>query len=503
MEAAPLTKAHDHARAASIATQTADTTVAVSQHAQAAGEFANAAKGTSSAEALRTLRLLEQHHRRLSELLRLPSEPTSQNSIDSDIQEEDEKDESSRAIQAAAASSKVMPTLVHQRNPGRNLTSSIASNLASARGIRSKYPSQPLAPSVSNDQVSGNLEVHPRREGSTRTGKSADPLTKPSWVPPAIMEDTEPALASLKPTSSEEGFSKFYSAFGGLINRLSAPLAFAGLPLIVEESVLGEQLPASAPTTAPSSSTVESNRRPSSRHQRAAPSIAEPDLRKIYSRATIRSLPPSADSFYFVPPSGHTASYASILNHEHKEKRRMAAGGGIEDEDEEDFVDAQEIIHQASALAGASIPAGIRNRGQKNQVPPEKGLRNMVEELHLENASLKEALDKVSKRLHAFEMNSQSSHMALAQSIRFQRPGSPMSSSGMVHGGAGGGDEALKRKNKELEEQVSELNTRLGGMEKDYDKLQQTVEKYRERWEKLKAGAKARREAQGQSKGEE
>ncbi|KAK4221474.1 hypothetical protein QBC38DRAFT_449135 [Podospora fimiseda] len=505
----PPNQAHDHARAASKATQTADTTVAVSEHAQAAGEFANAAKGTSSAEALRTLRLLEQHHRRLSELLRLPSEPTSQNSIDSDIQEEDEKDESPRPIQTPSVSSKVMPTLLHHRTSSRNLTSSIANNLASARGIpgikSNKYSSsQPLAPSVSNDQVSGNLEIHPRRDGSTRSAKSADPAPKPSWVPPSIQEDDE-LPASPKPATTsgnDEGFSKFYSAFGGLINRLSAPLAFAGLPLIVEESISGEQTPASTPAAAPSPSSLEPSRRPSSRHQRGNPSIAEPDLRKIFSRATIRSLPPSADSYYFVPPSGHTASYASILNHEHKEKRRMAAGNGLDDEDEDDFVDAQEIIHQASV--GASVPAGIRNRGQKNQVPLEKGLRNQVDELNLENASLKEALDKVSKRLHAFEMNSQSSHMALAQSIRFQRPGSPMSTSGMVHGGGGAAaEEAWRKKNKELEEQVKELTKRLVAMEKDYDKLKDTVEKYRDRWEKLKAGAKARRELQGQSKGED
>ncbi|KAK4160783.1 hypothetical protein QBC43DRAFT_110991 [Cladorrhinum sp. PSN259] len=490
MESAPLTKAHDHARAASIATQQADTTVALTEHAQAAGEFANAAKGTSSAEALRTLKLLEQHHRRLSELLRLPSEPTSQNSIDSDIQEDDEKDDSSRATNAT----KALPTLTtHQRHPGRNLTSSIASNLASARGIRSKYPSQPLAPSVSNDQVAGNLEVHPRRDGSTRSGKSADPSQKPSWVPPAIMEDTTSAPASPKP-ANDEGFARFYSTFGSLINRLSAPLAFAGLPLVVEESSVSSEQPAPpTPATAPSQA-PESHRRPSSRHQRAAPSLAEPDLKKIYSRATIRSLPPGADSFYFVPTSGHTASYASILNHEQKERRRLA-GGILEEEEEEDFVDAQEIIHQATASAGSSVPAGIRNRGEKSQVPTEKGLLNMVEELHMQNASLKEALDKVSKRLHAFEMNSQSSHMALAQSIRFQRPGSPMSSSGLH--GVSGGDELLKRRNRELEEQVNDLTKRLGTMEKDYDKLQGTVEKYRERWEKLKAGAKARREAQG------
>ena len=187
-------------------------------------------------------------------------------------------------------------------------------------------------------------------------------------------------------------------------------------------------------------------------------------------------------------------------------------GSLLEEDEEDDFVDAQEIIqaqHQVSSAShhlGSSIPAGIRNKsaGRNNA---ENNLRNTVEELHLENSSLKEALDKVSKRLHAFEMNSQSSHLALAQSMRLQRPGSPInlssSTAGIPAGKATESDDFLKRRNRELEEQVAELTKRLGNMESDYDKLQQTVEKYRERWEKLKAGAKARREAQGQSRGEE
>jgi hypothetical protein len=139
MESSPLIKAHDHARAAAIATQTADTTVAITEHAHAAGEFANASKSTSSHEALRTLRLLEQHHKRLSELLKLPVGPPSQASTD-DIPEEDEKegrDEHDAKTTASRRepppnkqkpSAKPPPTLSSQRYPGRNLSSSIASN---------------------------------------------------------------------------------------------------------------------------------------------------------------------------------------------------------------------------------------------------------------------------------------------------------------------------------------------------------------------------------------
>jgi hypothetical protein len=121
----------------------------------------------------------------------------------------------------------------------------------------------------------------------------------------------------------------------------------------------------------------------------------------------------------------------------------------------------------------------------------------VVEELHVENASLKDVLDKLSKRLHAFELNSQSSHLALAQSLRLQRPGenNPMSSSSSAAGGVTGED-ALRRRNRELEEQMGEMVKRMESLEQDHLKLQVTLEKYRDRWEKLKAGAKARREAQ-------
>jgi hypothetical protein len=199
------------------------------------------------------------------------------------------------------------------------------------------------------------------------------------------------------------------------------------------------------------------------------------------------------DSFYVVPTSGHTASYASILSFDQKERRRIAAsvhGGNAEhldDPDEEDFVDARE----------SQVPLSPTLRKRLGKDKSDKSLHNVVEELHLENASLKEMLDKLSKRLHAFEINSQSSHLALAQSLRLQRPGSPMSSSGGGLNKVEPGDEGLKRKNRELEEQMALTVQRLERLEQDNVKLQQTLEKYRDRWEKLKAGAKARREGQG------
>jgi hypothetical protein len=223
---------------------------------------------------------------------------------------------------------------------------------------------------------------------------------------------------------------------------------------------------------------------------------AEPDLSKLYSKATLRALRGDGhgpnDSFYVVPTSGHTVSYANILTFDQKEKRRLAASihgddaVTLDDVDDDDFIDANE--------PHTPISPGLQRKVGKSQTDRDK--QNVIEELYLENASLKEMLDKLSKRLHAFELNSQSSHLALAQSLRLQRPGSPTSSSG---GGSktDGPDDALKRRNKELEEQLASKAQQMDALDKEYNKVVVTLEKYRDRWEKLKAGAKARREAQG------
>lgn len=552
-------QAHDHARAASIATQTADTTVAINQHAQAAGEFANAAKSTTSTEALRTLALLEQHHKRLAELLNVPIEPTSQpSSVDSDIPEQDEEKASTSqddgikpaksdragppSIATPPSAAKPLPTLSqHPRYRQRDLSSSIASKLASARGIRSKYQgqSQPLNPSVSNDQAPGNLEVHPRsREGSIRAGNKGQETSdrsqkqQPSWVPPGKASPTKEDAAGGtskpqasgpdSPTASDDGFTRFYSTFGSLINRLSAPLAFAGLPLTTEESP-DTVSPVLSPEIAP-----RSGSKPPRQPKGTTVSVTtDPDLTKIYSRATLRTLARDghapADSFYVVPTSGHTASYASILNHEQKEKRRLAASihshradHDDQEDDEDDFVDAREsqiqsppVVPSSSSSSGPANLSAFRKRLGRSKT--EQDLTNVIEELHMENQTLKDALDKVSRRLHTFEVHSQTSTLALVQSIRLQHPpgttgghGSPINTSGVMQQGGGGGGAAyppeevaaLKRKNRELEEQMMNMTRQMAAMEKDYDKLQKTVEKYRERWEQLKAGAKARREAQ-------
>ncbi|OTB05496.1 hypothetical protein M426DRAFT_319760 [Hypoxylon sp. CI-4A] len=527
MESSPLIKAHDHAKAASIATQTSDTTVAINEHTRAAGEFANAAKTTSSVEALRTLKLLEQHHQRLSELLQLPNKsPSSQATSENDSQSS-EKDEVSPGASSATPlikhdapgtekNSQPLPTLPRQpRYPPRDLGASIANNLASARGIRSKYRSQPLSPSVSNTEAPGNMEAGSQRNRpKTKMQNMLDNSDRPNTHVAQEKEraarqsiSTQQETASNKEQTnsqtnvSDEGFSRFYSAFGSIINRISAPLAFAGLPLITEE-----QPEASAPP--PESPAPKRNRT-----RVSATVSAEPDLKKIYSKAALRAVARDGqsanDSFYVVPTSGHTASYASILTFADKEKRRMEAQGVPADPDEEDFVDARE-----SQVPRSPALQRFAGRGQSN-----RDLVNLVEELHLENKGLKDMLDKVSKRLHAFESNSQNQGMRLAESMRFMRPSSPLapagggkapalaavasssSSAAAAAAAATVSDEVLAKRNQELEEQIKLMSKRMEHMEDSYNKAKTNLIRYREKWDQLKAGAKARRAGASSSAG--
>ncbi|KAI1430254.1 hypothetical protein F5Y12DRAFT_13115 [Xylaria sp. FL1777] len=500
MESSPLIKAHDHARAASTATHTSETTVAINEHTRAAGEFANAAKDTTSVEALRTLKLLEQHHRRLSELLQAPLQPpSSQASTEADSQE-DEKETTHSGSDPATIPTKLLsneknsppkPTLLKQpRYPARDLGASIASNLASARGIRSKYRSQPLSPSVSNTEAPGSLEGASKKTASrSRMQDMLDNSDKTNAIPSPDRtagsgeDSSSRGIPDSSAASGDEGFSRFYSAFGSIINKISAPLAFAGLPLISEEQS-EEQHPPPPPET-PAQKRLRVRHPPSN--------LTEPDIQKLYSKAAIRAVAREGhsanDSFYVVPTSGHTASYASILTFADKEKRRLegsahATMGNLpEDADEDDFVDARESQMSHS-------PALKKRTGKGNT-------DNIVEELYLENKSLKDMIDLLSKRLHAFESMSQNSGMRLAESMRLMRPGSPLSSVGKP----GVPEEILARENSELKQQNQALIRQNEELEKSYTKARANLVRYREKWDQLKAGAKARRagSAQGNS----
>jgi hypothetical protein len=400
-----------------------------------------------------------------------------------------------------------MPTLPkQQRYPTRDLGASIASNLASARGIpRPKYRSQPLNPSVSNTEVPGNLALTSQKSGSGSKSKMQSMIEHAERPAPSSPNKISRQGSLVEQRSSESdrplsnsrdspaaptdsGFSNFYSAFGSIINRISAPLAFAGLPLISEDQT-EEPVP-------PAASMPEPQVQKRLRNKASATVSADPDLNKIISKAAMNALNRdgrfATDSFYVVPTSGHTASYASILTYADKEKRRLEASvhGELEnvvEEDEDDFVDAKE--------SQAPPSPGLRRKTGKSR--SDKELSNVVEELYLENKSLKDMLDKLSKRLHAFESMSQNSGMRLAESMRLMRPASPIAS-GTKSGSSS--DELLRKRNVELEDQVSSFTKQMEDLQRENTKLRSYLDRYREKWDQLRAGAKARRAAtQGSS----
>ncbi|PHH60942.1 hypothetical protein CDD81_999 [Ophiocordyceps australis] len=568
MEASPLVRAHDHARAAAAATRHAlasapmaanqgvakglcGSTAVSEQHSLAADAFASAARDTSSHEALRTLHLLEKHHRRLAALMKLaPAQPwasvspadasgpsaeagdslhkqpqpaASQPQLQPPASRQTEQGLESgpsvvgkdsvaaspapstasapAAIAVAAAPAKpAAPSSTalapppprpvasrnqhHQKRPfaSRDMTSSIASNLASARGIRSR--AQPLSPSGPSQQAPGGLDAPSRRDASSRTkmrsmvpneqdedsAVSHGPSVRQHHPGGRANRTTPPRTQGPHPRADDGGYARFYSTFGSLINKISAPLAFAGLPLIQEESMSFQESPGPvSPGSSPPALSKQKALRPA-QSQSISP---EPDLSTIYSKATMRALVhgSTSESFYVVPATGHSMSYANILSYAEKEKRRHEAA----EDDDDDFVDARETpVPPSPGISWRKTP---RHQGDRE-------LRNTVEELSVENRSLKDMLDNVSKRLHAFEASSQHSTMALAESYRFVRPTSPRDPSG-------------RAKTAEFEEQLAAALRQLDRAEREKRRMQKSLEKYRDKWELLKAGAKARREAQG------
>ncbi|KFY56058.1 hypothetical protein V497_06547 [Pseudogymnoascus sp. VKM F-4516 (FW-969)] len=509
MESAPLTQAYDHAQAASIATHASDHPAAITAHTAAATSFVNAASTTTSPEALRTLALLATHHTTLSNLLVAPNPPPTITDADISADAEAPISTSAAVAELRAKSSSTPPTAQQsssrrtpantslpppRRMPPRELSSSIASNLASARGIRTAHP---LSPGLTTTNAPGAITARRRTQDTTT------PSPGPSWLPPVTHDQlaspsrpaNPPADITLPASETDDGFTRFYSTFEGLLSKLSAPLAFAGLPLIAEEPAAQPAKPPSRPSTSAS---------------------AAPDLSKYISRAALRASASNpgaaADSFYVVPATGGTASYASILSFAEKEKRRLADLRPASSFDDDDFVDAREHPSPPSPTKSRSFAAASGSRSGSKSA---KEVEREREELGIENKSLKACVDMLSKRLHAFEAAAQSSTIALHESMRFLRPVSPGASGAgagtpmgleVVKGDAPTGNDVriLTARAEGLEARLVAVEAQLGDekrarrvAEAENEKLRGVVGRYRERWERLKEGAKNRRDGNG------
>ncbi|CAG8041156.1 unnamed protein product [Penicillium nalgiovense] len=531
MEVAPLALAHTHARNAVLETRKANPVAASEEHDLAAGEFATAAQSSSDHEALRTLRLLETHHKKLAEILRFqhehpantPAEPASGTATSTLATQQTTAETGATKSASVNQDTHLPPRLVgNARLPSRD-KSSIASNLASARGIPS-HPrhGSPVSPTLTSQHVAAKMtEAPPRakagetrlRDGAAKSRQSRISAPRQPWSPPTPSTEVVSQLAvppsaaesggsKDKPAITDEAFNRFYSAFGGLVSKVSGPLAFAGIQMGSTDPVRAEQ-------SRKSSAEVKVDRDNAVLDR--SMTAGEPDVNKLFSRAALRSIRDGAgagpgnpaESFYVVPTTGGTMSYAGILTRADKQARRNS----IEDGDD-DFVDAREtpsspeMRHSAS---GSRVWAGRRGASDKPTAPQ---THKTMEEMQMENETLRNLTDSLATRLHMWEVSAQSSSMALQQSIRMmhrQSGGTPdygqpttATTSPVATLTAPPSAADTDGRIKELEEQIQRSEKKLESATHENDKLKNVLGRYRDRWEKLKEGAKTRR-AEGRS----
>ncbi|KAL4753333.1 hypothetical protein BDW72DRAFT_169320 [Aspergillus terricola var. indicus] len=513
METAPLILAHTHARNAALETRKSNPVAASEEHDLAAGEFATVAQSSRDREALRTLHLLEQHHKKLAHILRFQHEnpPSSTAGINN---------QTSSESGASKADTQQPPRLIENPRLPKRETSSIASNLASARGIPAQpRHSSPASPTVTSQQAGAKWTEGPAKirsgESRLRAAQAAGqkdrvnrPLSqKQPWSPPAgsptdiisqqfvPAETVDSAQRSYRQSTTEEPFQRFYSTFEGLISKISAPLAFAGLPLGLDSANNASAARKSSAETRLDRQTAVSDRSGSS---------AEPDISKIFSRAALKAIRESgggmgtgnpAESFYVVPTTGGTVSYAGILTRAEKEARRNSV-----DDAEDDFVDARETPSSPEMLQAGKSKPGRRNDKLTSLQSPKT-----LEELQMENQALRHLSDTLSKRLHMWEVNAQSSSLALQQSLKamhHQNIPSPehgpqsvsaVSSPSTGLSTATAAPTEQEKRIRELEETLRQHEKELEKVGRENEKLHDVLGRYRDRWEKLKEGAKSRR----------
>jgi hypothetical protein len=334
------------------------------------------------------------------------------------------------------------------------------------------------------DRTGYNRHVSPERT------RNAPPKAEGRNLAPAA--DIQPHQAT------NESFSKFYNTFEGLFSKLSGPLAFAGLPLTAEQ----------AAKDASQQQSKKSEKEKSQEKTRAS-SSDEPDLTKIYSSAALKAIREDVgpsfgpqESFYLVPPTGGTVSYAGMVSG----GRASTILPDTIPEDDDEFVDARESI-------GPPSPRSLRNSGRKGNSPvaSRDGRRpksaaggKTTEELELALEAMRQLLDTQAQRLQMWEMSSQSQSMALQQSMRSvrQRPDLPNVGSDpttvdkLAKEEMSAADaeriQQLEMLLKAEKEEKQALEMRSSRMESENKRLTTTVGRYRDKWEQLKAGARKR-----------
>ncbi|KAL5383627.1 hypothetical protein DPSP01_005735 [Paraphaeosphaeria sporulosa] len=350
-------------------------------------------------------------------------------------------------------------------------------------------------------------------------------------------QEEAPTAGQTTSSATEEGFRRFYSAFGSVMSAITPPLAFTALPLTLSPAAPEPEPPAKE-AKPPKSLSKSRNHSPEA--VRTVKS-SEPDLAALISKPALRALREDGsaplgpnESFYLVPTSGGTVSYASILQnpnaphhpHHAAQNPHLAPideadneSSGLRGSSHEEFVDARETVGPPSPTASRRP----RSRGQTTQGvgPAVTALRSIpagrgsglktFEEISLENETLKATVDKQAKRLSMWETTSQSSYNALAQSFRARKmPSDPSALAQALAIGANAvppalpsptaqSDPQLAKRLAELEALVAERNAALDEKARENERLErenrknaEVLGRYRDQWEKLKAGARKR-----------
>lgn len=456
--------------------------------------------------------LLEENHHRLAQALHAPTVAKAQlATINDTVSAESEKVKEEKQQKPAPLNRTTTSPPGLRRDAHKELSSSIANTLATARGRPGPSRRSLLSPS------------DPAPPQSQKTTVNAD---RPSHVPPLLHRHSTPgSISSVKASSDQAsgddgGFQSFYKRFGGFLEKLPASLAFTGLPLTAESAQ-------EAAEQQEKLEKIESKQKPEKQPTRVR-ATDEPDLANIYSKAAFRVIKEEGgtlgiqDSFYWVPPTGGTNSYANVLSssgvvgegateRHHATLARQGSSHvpetiGEEDADNE-FVDAREE-------QGASGPPSPRSSRHKSRTSTSAGRRpsaasaKTLEELELENGALRQLLDTQSRRLQMWEASSQSQGHVLAQSMRVIRPEKTISSSAAQdHAHTDAKAVAGEVRQRELEDQLHAALVDRDTLAHQNDKLARVNEqqlaligRYRAKWEQLKAGA--RRKMDSRSTGE-
>ncbi|KAF2768634.1 hypothetical protein EJ03DRAFT_273797 [Teratosphaeria nubilosa] len=282
-----------------------------------------------------------------------------------------------------------------------------------------------------------------------------------SKIPPAVVESQttlQAQAAKAKKAEEDDKFARFYNNITtGTMSKLSSALAYAGLPLTAED--VKESTP-----PAKGVSTVRATDGPNVKRifSKAALEAVEEDNR---SRGKPGQFGP-AESFYVVPSTGMTQSFAQIA-------KRQSGLGDLAEEDEGDFVDAREAQAPPSPKHHRSSSSAQKSRRSSSA-------QQTQEEMELENATMKETLSHMAERLRQFEMHAQDANMAaLTQSVASVRA-------------TGAGDA----------ERIKLLEQEAGRRAEEYQKLEALAMKqekqlklYKVKYDGLKEGAKAKQKA--------